>query len=438
MIKKERLPRIFFGWWTVLAGGILSFWGQGFSFFGFAALFKPVASELGFSRAVTSVAASLGRLEGGFLSPVVGWITDRFGPRWMVLSGVFILGLSLVLMNFVNSLWAFYLVWGFLLGTGVTAGTAIPIDKTITNWFVRKRGWALSVRAMFMGLAAVLMLPLVAWLVSAVGWRKACVIAGIVMWVVGLPLAWFFVKQRRPEYYGLLPDGARSEEAVGVTQMIDRGVKYASEVGEIEFTLRQALRTPAYWLLMAVTAGWNLVSPVFIIHGVPFVTDMGVDPVKAAVMIGMMSIGVIPGMFIGGFAADRVKKQHWRFIVAGAYFVQFIGIAAFLLNQTFAMLFPLFILHHFSAGVNTPLNIVMSARYFGRKAFGSIRGTAMMFMLPASVVAPIYAGWVYDTTNSYITVFMLSALLLLICAAVVLFAVPPKPPAQVTDIHKIV
>jgi MFS family permease len=341
-------------------------------------------------------------------------------------------------MYFVNSLWAFYLVWGILLGMGANIGFSISLDKTITNWFVKKRGRALSIRQLLFGLAAVLMLPLVAWLISTQGWRMTCVIGGVVTWIIGLPIAWFFIKQHRPEYYGLLPDGATSAEAVDITHMIDRGVKYATEFEEVEFTLRQAMRTPAYWLLVIANASFSVIPQVIIIHAVPFLTDMGLEPVKAAVTIGLISSGVIPGMFISLLMADRIKKQHLRFLIGGAYFLHIIGFSAFLLTRTLVMAYLIFILHHFSAGIMGPFNSVIASRYFGRKAFGSIRGTLMTFMLPVSVTAPIYAGWVYDTTGSYVTVFSLCTVLIVLSTIIILFAAPPKPPAQITDIHKIV
>ncbi len=438
MIKKRSSPKIFFGWWTVLGGGIIALWGHGYHVLGFSALFKPIASELGFSRAVTSVAASIGRFEGGVEAPVAGWLTDKFGPKLIVFSGVFLAGLGLVLMKFINSLWAFYVVWGVVLGTGCNISLSVPLDKAVTDWFVKKRGLAIGIRWVFTGLAAVLVLPLVGWLISIQGWRMTCVIGGVVMWLVGLPLAWFCVKRHRPEYYGLLPDGATmKEEAADTSQMIDRGVKYAAEVEEVEFTLRQALRTFAYWLLAGAQAFHSGVSAIIILHAIPFLTDMGIDPVKAAVMMGMMSSSILPGMFIGGFVADRVKKQHLRFILGGAYLLEVIGIALFVLKPTMAMVYPFFILCFFGFGLNIPLNSVIRARYFGRKAFGSIRGTSTTFIQLFGVIAPIYAGWVYDTTGSYITCFTLFAALCAFGALIAALAFPPKPPAEVTDIRKI-
>ena len=211
--------------------------------YGFSALFKPLSSELGFSRAVTSVAAGFGRFGGGVTAPLTGWLSDRFGPRWIILFGVSLFSLGLILMNFINSLWAFYAVWGVMVATGLNTALGLPLQKVITNWFVKKRGLAIGIRWVFVG---PLILPLITWFIITQGWRMASVVGGLVMLCVGLPLVWFFIRSERPEYYGLLPDGTTVEEEVAdVSQMIDRGIKYAAEVEEVEFTLRQAVRTPA-------------------------------------------------------------------------------------------------------------------------------------------------------------------------------------------------
>ena len=118
-----------------------------------------MSSELGFSRAETSIAAGIGRLEGGIESPLVGWITDRFGPKWIVFFGVFLIGLSLILMNYIDSLWAFYTVWGIMLGSGVNIALATPLQVAIANWFVKKRGLASSIQIGISGLSGALVLP---------------------------------------------------------------------------------------------------------------------------------------------------------------------------------------------------------------------------------------------------------------------------------------
>ncbi len=206
--KRKGLLLIYPGWWIVLATGFVTLWGHGYYSQGFSALFKPISADLGLSRAVTSVASSIGRFEGGLEAPVIGWLTDRYGPKWVMILGAFLIGLGLLLMGLVQSLWAFYVAWGVILGTGMNIGLTIPMDKAISNWFVKKRGIALSARAILQGFATMAVLPLIAWLITVIGWRMTCVLGGIVMLVVGLPLLFFHVKQQRPEFYGLLPDGA--------------------------------------------------------------------------------------------------------------------------------------------------------------------------------------------------------------------------------------
>ena len=438
MIKKRRLSKIFFGWWTVLAGGIIALWGHGFHTYGFSALFKPIASELGFSRAVTSGAASIRNLQGSIEAPLIGWITDRFGPRWLVLGGVFIISLGLILMNFIDSLWAYYVVWGVILGTGANMALHLPIDVAISNWFVKKRGRALSIKWTLSGLSGMLILPLVAWLITTQGWRMTCVIGGGVMVLVGLPLAWFFVKQRRPEYYGLLPDGATmAEEAVDTEQMIDRGVEYAAEIEEVEFTLRQALKTRTYWLILVVGAIPDLVYPVMGIHLIPFLTDRGIDPLVAAGMMAVMVTASIPARFIGGLIVDRVRRDHLRYLLGAIPLVQVLGLTIFLLNQTTIIIYVWFILWGIGFGANLAIGTTVTVRYFGRKALGSIEGSYGLFMLPMGVIAPLYVGWLYDTTGSYTIAFIVLAISMTVTGALFPFIKPPKPPAKVTDIRKI-
>ncbi|MFC1897767.1 MFS transporter [Chloroflexota bacterium] len=437
MIKKRKFPKIFFGWWTVIASGILALWGMGYHAYGFSALFKPIASELNFSRTATSVPASIGRLEGGFEAPLSGWITDRFGPKWIVLFGVFLVGVGLILMNYINSLWTFYAVWGVILGTGINIGLTVPLHAAISNWFVKKRGLALSIFMVFSGLSGVAVLPLIAWLISTQGWRTTCLIGGLVMWLVGLPLAWFFLKQHRPEYYGLLPDGTTVEEkATDTNQMIGRGMEYATEVEEVEFTLRQAMRTPAFWLLITVYTIHALVMPSVQTHTIPLLTDMEIDPLKAAGMMVIMIGASIPARFIGGLLADHIKKSHLRFLVGIAYFLQAIGFTVFLLNQTITMIYIFFILYGIGQGLGFVTSIVR-ARYFGRKAIGSIQGISMLISTPLGVIGPIYTGWICDTTGSYLTAFYLFTALLAVSAVIATFIPSPKPPAQSTDVRKI-
>jgi len=154
-----------------------------------------------------------------------------------------------------------------------------------------------------------------------------------------------------------------------------------------------------------------------------------------------MSIWVtasLPTRFIGGWIADRIKISQLRFLTATAYFLQTIGVVIFLKYQSIAVIYVWFLLYGFGSGLATTANPLIRARYFGRKALGSIQGISSMLQTPVAVIAPIYAGWIYDTTGSYSRAFVQFAVLLGIASAVALFNLPPKPPERITDVRQIV
>lgn len=440
MIKRKKSPKIFFGWWTVLATGLLSFWAGGFYIYGISPLFKPVASTLGLSRAQTAIPSSTGRLGGGIEGLVSGWITDKFGPRLIVFGGVFFVGLGLILMNYVNSLWSFCLVWGIILGTAHNVSSTIPAFTAVSNWFVKKRGLALSIQNIMNGSSGIIVLPLMTWLIIIYGWQVTCVIGGVIMWVVGLPLAWFFLKPHRPEYYGLMPDGAKTDEQVtSVSQFIDKGVTYATEVEEVEFTFRQALRAPTLWMMVIAQAILILSIVAVNTHTIPLLTDMGIDPLKAStIMASSYVTASIPARFVGGLLADRLKKNYLRFLLAGAYLIGAISFAVFMKSQTMVGIYVFLTLFGICKGASMVPFSATLGRYYGRKAFGSISGFSQMLMTPFGIVASIAGGLIYDKTGSYMSAITWITALLFFAAILMSISRPPKPPAKVTDIHDLV
>jgi MFS family permease len=436
-IMTSKSHKIFFGWWQTLITCTCGGLAGGFHGLGISVFFKPIASDLGISRAAVSLAASVGRIEGGFESPLTGWLVDKYGPRWVIFTGACIACIGLALMNFVNSLWQYILVWGIIVGTGHNLGFSLAIDKSITLWFVKKRGLAFSMRFVLTGILGVIVLPIITWLVTTQGWRMTNLIwAGVIF--AFLPLLWFFVKQNRPEYYGLLPDGAKTEAGPEADReaMIDKGVAYASSIGEMEFTLRQALKTRALWLLVVGWAAGSIATGGITIHLIPFLTDMGIDPIAASGMMAMMAFFYIPSRFLAGFLGDRVRTDHLRFLLAGLFLIVAVAITAFLLNQTIAMVYVFLILYGFGSGAGIVVRILILARYFGRKAHGMIHGTTNMLGTPLGFLAPVYSGWVYDTTGSYTNAFITFAVLATVGAFLICLVRPPKAPAEVTDVRK--
>ena len=436
MIKRARFPKIYLGWWINIVTSIISSFGNGFISLGASALFKPIAADLNLNRALASIATGIVVFQNGVTFGIAGWLADKFGPKWVSITGICIMGVGLVLMNFINSTWSYYLVWGVVIGGGQALGFAVAIDKMLTNWFISKRGLAQGIRFALLGIVSAIIIPLVTWQVAEQGWRITCLTwAGIMF--ISAPFALMFVKQKRPEYYGLLPDGAslESESDTDLDAMIGRGVDYAADFEEREFTLRQAVKTPAYWL---ITVSWlfaMVVGGAINTHCIPFLTDMGIGETVASGMMAMMVFFTVPARFVAGFLADRVSKDRLQYLVAGAFLMQAAGIAAFLLHQSIVTVYIFLALFGFGAGAPVPLRLTIGGRYFGRKAFASIQGTSMVFAAPAALLAPVYAGWVHDTTGSYVQAFILFVAMAALAAVLMVLMRPPKPPVQITDIR---
>ena len=432
IIKKIRFPRIFVGWGLVATAAFFSFWGAGYRQYGLSALFLPMSAEFGMTRAATSVVNSIGRIGGSFEGFLVGWLSDRIGPQRVIYFGVVLFGLGLITMYFINSQWGFYLVWGIVMGLGFSATHGVPMNTAITNWFIKKRGMALGIRMM---IPAALALPFVTWLSTSYNWRIACLVGGVVWLVVGLFLTKLFVRNRRPEYYGLLPDGSRVDEKLkeDKDQLIASGVKYASEVEEVEFTIKQAMRTPAYWLLILSQVGPGITTGSLMLHFIPMITDMGVTPIKAAAMVTISSLSSPIARFSSGYLTDRVKKHHLRFVLVSSFLLQSAGIGVFVLYQNIAMFYPFLILYFITMSVHMIVHPMVLGRYFGRKAIGLIQGSSMAITMPLGIMGPIYLGWVFDTTGSYIMALTVIASLVAVSSILMFFARPPILPVKATD-----
>jgi hypothetical protein len=124
-----------------------------------------------------------------------------------------------------------------------------------------------------------------------------------------------------------------------------------------------------------------------------------------------------------------------RFVLGGSFLLQATGIGLFVLNQTMAMVYPFLVLYFATLSINLIMQPLIAGRYFGRKAIGSIRGSSMVVAMPLGIMAPVYLGWVYDSTGSYETALTVITLLLAVSSIFMFLARPPKAPAQAADIR---
>jgi MFS family permease len=420
----RKFPKIFPGWWIVLASSIIGFLGVGIASSGLSVLFKPIAEELGLSRAAASWASGIQSLGQGISGLTGGRATDRYGPRRIVIIGILLLGLGLIAMFFVKSLWAYLIAWGLLVGIGFSFGCTFVTDTAIVRWFVKKSGVAINIKFAIQSLSGLLLLPIIALLTASHGWRFTSVAAAAVIVLICLPLAWFLIKPHPPEYYGLKVDG--------ITQVSEapspvRSSARKSDGEAADFTFKQTLRSPTYWMLVLVSYLAGAAAPIMGVHCIPFLTDRNIGPVQAASIMAIILTSSIPMRLISGFLLDRVKTVNLRFMMATGFLIQAAGVTVFLLTRTTATIYVWFLLYGIGNGMYQGVLIPLWARYFGRKAYGAILGSTMAVNVPVAVAAPVFIGWIYDRTGSYVSVIIALAICLTVAGIVVSFISPPKP-----------
>lgn len=414
-------PRIFYGWWIVGAGSAITFYVAGVFYYGFGAFFDPIKDHFGWSRVVVSGAMSMQRLQGGIAAPIVGFLFDRIGPRKLVLFGVACSGIGFIAFSRIDSIWSYYLSFFVISLAFSTAGGVVSM-ATVVNWFIRKRSRALSLMLVGSGLSG-LAAPLVVRLVDAIGWRDTLFFIGIGTWIICLPLAMVF--RHRPEKHGLLPDGDTPEEKSLAGEESTPAAKPAAEGTsplELNFTVREALRTRAFWFISLAYTFQVMVTGSIIVHLITYSNEVGISRGTASFALAAIPIISLVGRVGFGWLGDFRDKRHLLVVI---FILQSIGCLILASISTAWHLIPFLIVFAPAYGGPLPLRPAIIAEYFGRTSFGGIQGIMMTTGIVGSMSGPILAGWLGDTNFGYPLAFNLFAGVSLLSIPFILMAKRP-------------
>jgi MFS transporter, OFA family, oxalate/formate antiporter len=401
-----RFP-FYYGWIVLAALCCVGFARQGAAVATLSIFVEPLTREFGWSRTALSGAVSLGGVLAALLSPAIGPLLDRRGSRLVLCTAVLVNGVALTLLSLTPSLLVFYVL--FCIARMNWAGPFdLGIYGAVNNWFVERRAQAASL-AVLAQMAGLVTLPLVVqYAIGHGGWRGGWVALGMLTLLVGFVPVWLFVA-RRPEDVGLAPDGRSSHPEV----------KTAPEPA---FSRSQAVRTPAFWLLLAYTV---LVYPAqagVSLHQAAHLVERGVDPGTAATIVSVFSFMSGVGTLASSFLARRVPLRFVLALIAclvcvGALLMSRIAVPAdgFVAGGLFGLGL---------GGVLTLLPVAW-ADYFGRANFGAIRGIALSAQVLAQAAGPLVAGILHDLTGDYRAALYCFATLALLSAAVALAARRP-------------
>ena len=388
--------QIFYGWYIAVAGAGSNFIVIGFTIFGIGVFIEPLREELGWSLTSIAVGISLRSFENGLLAPVSGILVDRVGPRRMALIGLVLVSAGLMMFSQVRVLWMFYLA-SATIALGQSIGSFTPFSVAVVRWFQRNRGRAMGLLNSGNG-AGYLLVPVLAFLITTVGWRETLVITSLVTLVCGIPLS--LVLRDNPEQYGLRPDGDPAPEE-GTPDV-------AGSSGG--FTVREALRSKDFYLLALATGSAGATQIPWLVYQVPHLQNTGFSLQAAALIGGIYGLFQISLRFTLGWVGDLLGRRR---TLITAYCLQGVGLLIFAnLNPDRLWLLPVYYLA-FGAGHASwvVLQQTMVADYFGPMRFGTLRGFVATLHMPLGVISPLIAGWSFDQTGSYTPIFTIYAVM---------------------------
>ena len=424
---RERVRRVFYGWWIVGAGTVINALNGGLLLHGFTVYFVFLQRDFGWSRTLLSGAYSFTRIESAFLGPLQGWMIDRLGPRPVTVVGLVGFGLGFILFSRVDSLVTFYISF-IVMAIGSSVGGMLAITTSVVNWFLKKRTLAVGITMSGIGLGSLVLVPLLAWSLTKFGWQDTALASGVLIWVVGIPAA--LLIRHRPEDYGYRPDGVAASPAEDGSVTTDTALSERSgpEAGEFNFTAREAMKTPAFWLLGLGHGSALLAVAAVNVHVIPHMVDQaGLSVQAGAWVVALLSLLLVVGQIGGGYIGDRMNKLV---VIVVCMFGHAIGLwlLAYATSVLPIVLFTLF--HGLAWGIRGPLTQSIRADYFGPAAFATIMGFSSFMMMGGFVLGPIVAGALADHYGDYQIAFALIGTVAGLGSLLFVFARKPMHPVR--------
>ncbi len=411
---------MFYGWRMAGAAGILQFLQSALLMQSFGAYVAILSEQRGWSKTALSGGAALQSVETAILGPALGWLLDRFGPRAMVQVGMLVFGSGFLMLSQIDTIGGFY-ASAVMMAIGVSLGGYFPLTVALIQWFERYRARALSIMSMGLALGGV-MVPVVAWCMATYGWRATAFGSGIIIMALGLPLARMI--RWRPQDHGLTVDGLPPipETVAGDATVVFPPVR-------AEFSVRQALRTRAFWLLALGHGFALLVVTAVNVHAITHMKEgLGYSVTQAAFFIMVLTFGQVIGVALSATIGDRFEK---RFLAALCMLGHMLGLLLLTYATHPAQVVAFAILHGIAWGLRGPLMQSIRADYFGRNAIGMILGLSSVIIALGQIAGPMVAGVLADMTGNYRTGFTVLALTAGCGSLLFFFAVRPQATAAI-------
>jgi len=392
---------MFYGWRITATFAVMVFASAGIRH-AVGPFLKPMVADLQVDRATFSLVIALGLFLYGAFMPLIGALVDRLGARLVTACGCVVLATALVLTAYCRTIWELAAVYGVLAAVGLAATGPVVANAVVSRWFVARRGTAVSVLGSAAMAGMSLMVPTVAWLIQAFGWRTAYMTIGAFVLACLLPLCMLVIRDS-PESLGLEPDGAvRADTAPPLT--VTR-----TPIGA-------AATTVAFWQLCGsfMTCGFSM--SLLSSHGVPMLTDHGYTPLFASWTFGMLGGGSILFTLLLGPASDRFGRRP---VLASIYGGRALVFAALFLirDQPTLMLTVAFVGGLTLAG-SMSMTSALTADIYGRFSVGTILGSIFLVHQTGAAIGSWTAGVAFEATGGYGVMYVIACVVLIAAALV--------------------
>ena len=382
--------------WLILGAGFTILFFTSGSRFVIGLVLKPMSEDLDISRSTLSWAVAMFMVVSAVAMPLVGRLVDRWSMRGTIAVGAVIGAVGLALMGQVQSAWQVFIVYGLIYALG-NAGTSIaPVVVMVSQWFVERRGFATSVAVSGNALGQLVIVAALASALATIGWRSSYTILAVATAVVLLPIVLLVVRPGPPQETAVLPDAEGDESAPQ------------------SLTLRQALSSRPFLLLVAIYTICGFQDFFVATHIVAFAQDQGVGDVLAGNLLAWMGVMGLLGVLVAGVMADAFGASR----PTALCFVMRIGIFALIMPfQGTPAILAFGLLYGFTFLITAPLTVVFLSNIYGPNRLGTLTGTVSMIHQIMGGLGALAGGWIYDMTGAYDSAFVLMLALSLAATA---------------------
>lgn len=378
-------------------------------------------ADLGWSRSTIVAGQSLAAITAAASAPFLGRIVDQRGPRLVLVISSLALGLAQIAINWVTEPWQFYVAFGLVVGVARSVLGSVGPGAMVAQWFIRRRATAYGITAMGPPTANVLLPPLVAFLVGTMGWRAGWVGLGVVALCLGIVPAAVIVRHR-PEDIGLRPDGDPPVAAITSGEPGDPNASAGAD--EEDWTAREAIHSPAFWMVAAGMALILLAPNVSIVFMYSYLTSKGLDPATAATAVSAVSaMQVISRLAFWAPAIARIRTVQRVIFLWGGLLLSATLLLAFAQGESWAYVAAIVL--GLGLGGNLVLQLQIWPEYFGRTAVGTIIGMSQGLQGLTSATVPLLLASLVDRTGSYTALYLITSVL--VAGGIACHAIVGKP-----------